>query len=381
MSAPSAPAATEVVQARARVVLDLGRQRGAGEQRPQVGAGLLEKAEAGRRHRALQQQTPLVHPAVDEEEIGRVGNLEAAAREQVRGCERASLALRAGQLVQRLGPRRPPFPGLQEDARGAVEPELRAQHALLQVCVEDLLVPAAHLHAPAVVLQCKLRAPHVAVCLRQVEDRAGIVRVAGQVALEQPDIAQQLSPPSGAVAVMLEREHRQRFLRELPVRRDVLVRRALVPPAAVAAPQANHPEVERTGLAQHVGIGAERAERTELLDCHVRVDQQQVVGGAAREAEQLRAVVPEVDPLGVVQLARHLGQRAANELAGVVGGAGVADHPVVDQPPHRCEAALDDRRLVADDHGEGDRWRAQALATSRLARSRPRRAGAAWSRR
>ena len=136
---------------------------------------------------------------------------------------------------------------------------------------------------------------------------------------------------------------------------DVLVRRALVSPVAVAPDEPHDRGVERARLAQEVRIRGQLTERRALHDGHVRVDEQEEVGGASRELHQLGPVVPEVDPRPLVQLARQPAERGPDQVRGAVGRAGVADHPRVDQRQDRSQAALDYRRLVADDHRERDR--------------------------
>ena len=187
-------ALTKVLEPRAAVVLDLRRQVGPPQQRREVLPRLCGAADPGRRHRTLEPQPPFVDPAVDEEDVGGVGDVEPARGEHVRRREVAALAVLARQFVERLSPRRPPFPGLEQDSGRLRLRELRAQHALLKVRVEDLLVPAAELHPPAVIVDRQLAMPHVAIGLREVEDRARVARIAREIALEQSGVARELAP-------------------------------------------------------------------------------------------------------------------------------------------------------------------------------------------
>jgi hypothetical protein len=93
------------------------------------------------------------------------------------------------------------------------------------------------------------------------------------------------------------------------------------------------------------------------LELHVRVDEEQIVERArrgAREVERGVAGRAEVDERDVVNLAWNAagGEVRSYALARVVGRAGVADHVAGDRRGGRREAALDDSRLVPDDHVE-----------------------------
>src|SRR5262245_1548990 len=57
-----------------------------------------------------------------------------------------------------------------------------------------------------------------------------------------------------------------------------------------------------------------------------------------------------------MQFARDVCQALVDQLLRAVGRAGVDDDPRVDGGSYRGEAALDDTRLVLDDHVQADSW-------------------------
>ena len=100
---------------------------------------------------------------------------------------------------------------------------------------------------------------------------------------------------------MIDHHALQAFHRLFPVALDVLVRGTDEPPIAVAADEPLVVELELAGVADHVGVRCEVIQRAGLHgDGPVRIEQQEVVGLAAGELHQLRAVVPEVDPFALV---------------------------------------------------------------------------------
>jgi hypothetical protein len=86
--------------------------------------------------------------------------------------------------------------------------------------------------------------------------------------------------------------------------REVLVGRALIPPAAVAPDEPVDGEVELAGLPQEIGVRRQLRQGRALPHRHVGVDEQQVVRRSPSQLHQLAAVAAEVHPRPFVQRAR-----------------------------------------------------------------------------
>ena len=86
----------------------------------------------------------------------------------------------------------------------------------------------------------------------------------------------------------------------------------------------------------------------------VGVKREQIVGPAMGELDVPGAVVPEVDPGFLVEFARNTVQHLADQVLRPVRGAGVGDHPVVDERANGLQTALDHERLVLDDHAQAE---------------------------
>lgn len=140
----------------------------------------------------------------------------------------------------------------------------------------------------------------------------------------------------------------------VPVGRQILVRDALVPPGHAASDQAFDPVLQGSLVPDHVRVGGERGQRPLLPEDVVGVEEQQIVGPVAGVRDVQAAVVAEVHPGLLAQLARDAGERGPDQLLGPVGGPGVGDDPGVHEIPDGGQAALDDRALVLDDHAQAD---------------------------
>src|SRR5262249_47734873 len=115
---------------------------------------------------------------------------------------------------------------------------LREEYACLVRGVERLLVPAAELRPPEVELDRPLRIAERAARLREVEDRPRRIRVIGEVALEQLEVALQLHVARASVHVVRDRPLGERLARVGPVAGEVLVGPALEAPVEAASEQA-----------------------------------------------------------------------------------------------------------------------------------------------
>jgi hypothetical protein len=196
----------------------------------------------------------------------------------------------------------------------------------------------------------------VAERLGEVEDRASVVRIALSRGLEYLDVAEPSSGPCASDRVDLNRDACKPLARSLGVASYVLVRRADVAPLEVATHEALVGEFRSTGVDDHVRIGAESLEGTfTSVEGPVGVHQQEIVRSAARQRQQTRPVVSEVDPLVLMQLSGDVREDVADLRLRPVCRAGVADDPVVDQLAARVEAALDRVRLVLDDQTQAQR--------------------------
>ena len=82
----------------------------------------------------------------------------------------------------------------------------------------------------------------------------------------------------------------------------------------------------------------------------VGIDDQRVVAFVACQLQRLGAVVREIPPWPLVQLARQVAQVLADDLLGAVGGSGVGDHPAIDHRAHAVETPANHQRLALDNH-------------------------------
>lgn len=92
-----------------------------------------------------------------------------------------------------------------------------------------------------------------------------------------------------------------------------------------------------------------------LLNHHVGVKEEEPIGPLpVGQFHELRTVVADVDPRPSFEVPVDPGKGLLDALAGVVAGPGVHDDPRVDVRDREGKTALDDRRLVLDDHGQAD---------------------------
>ncbi len=128
----------------------------------------------------------------------------------------------------------------------------------------------------------------------------------------------------------------------------------LVPPRQTSPDQAFDAVLQGSLVPEHVPVGGELGQRALLAEDVVGVEEQEVVGTTAGVRDVQAAVVAEVHPRFLAQLAGDAGEGGPDQLLGAVGGARVRDDPGVHETADGGEAALDDRGLVLDDHAQAD---------------------------
>jgi hypothetical protein len=352
------------VEAEAAVHHDLGhcacRQTPVAQQLIVRGDRRIVVADIEGRQRVLDPEQIVVKGALDVEPVGaRRRDLHGSCEEGVRQRVLALVLITQPNPEERLG-----AVGHELERR-----EVRLEHLGPRVLegffderdlvqrVPGLLAPARHRGAPPVVAQRRLRVAGIAIALREVEDVPRVVGVVDQRLLEAQRVAAigVRIASAGAVLVRDRANSLQLRLRPRFFAHDVLVQDALVSPGKRVAdklPARVGPAVERDLHDVHVGGQPRETEVCVQLEDLVRINDEDIVGAPAGQLQRLRAIAAEVPPRALDQLARQVRELLSHDLLGAVGGAGIDDHPRVDQRPHRGKAASDDTRLVLDDHVE-----------------------------
>jgi hypothetical protein len=87
-----------------------------------------------------------------------------------------------------------------------------------------ILVPASERRTTLVQLDRALIIPHITIGLRQVEHRAGVIRMTLNVALQQCGVTFKLLSPSATVSVMLDDKRLEQLLAMRSIASEVFVR-------------------------------------------------------------------------------------------------------------------------------------------------------------
>ena len=118
-------------------------------------------------------------------------------------------------------------------------------------------------------------------------------------------------------------------------------------PLVVGAPKVGEDEVE-------VFVEWREGEVVFINEHLVSIDEEQVVALSLSRFQRLVAIIFEVLPGALMQLARDILHMLLDDLLRAVGGSGVADHPIVDDRLDRIEAAADHGALIFYNHVETD---------------------------
>ena len=197
---------------------------------------------------------------------------------------------------------------------------------------------------------------HPAVGLREVEHRPLVLRVTGEVLVQQADVAVALVALAAAIAPV---DHEQAGQSLDTLDRQELVRDAYVARRGVATHEARVPVLLSPVALHDLVRGPTQRVRVHLaVDLHVGVEEQRVVpaGHLPRRGERLVPGLREVLEREADDLARlRVGREEPLDLLHrVVGRPGVGDHPGADERERPVEAALDDGAFIADNHVQTD---------------------------